>query len=122
MRAWLVTWEWEGNHAKVENPVAAILNPRWSSERVRQTVELLYVNAMFSLGERVQYAKSKKSNPYPAHFGQIQGHPYGGQVLCGHNPHLYARPVDIHSVETDQAGKETLVWTDRPRPRLDWLE
>jgi hypothetical protein len=63
MKAWLITWEWAGEHAKVDEPIAAILNPRYSPQRVRDIVELLYVNGMYSLGERASYAKGKVFKP-----------------------------------------------------------
>ena len=28
MKAWLVTWEWMGDHAAVQDRIASILNPR----------------------------------------------------------------------------------------------
>ena len=40
MKVWLVTWEWCGDHAEVED-IAAILYSRLSGEHVRETVELL---------------------------------------------------------------------------------
>jgi hypothetical protein len=45
MKTWLVTWKWAGNHAKVENPIAAILSFRLSGKRVREIVEQIYVDA-----------------------------------------------------------------------------
>lgn len=57
MKAWLVTWESVGVRIKLENPIAAILNPRLSPERVSEIVELLYVNENFTLGERLAYCK-----------------------------------------------------------------
>jgi hypothetical protein len=42
-RAWLVTWEWAGDHAKRTDKVVAIFGPRLGGERVRELVEFLYV-------------------------------------------------------------------------------
>jgi hypothetical protein len=56
IKAWLVKWEWAGDHAKPEREIAAILNPRWSPERVRKYVELIYVNSCYSIAERIAYA------------------------------------------------------------------
>ncbi|HEV7395059.1 MAG TPA: hypothetical protein VGN86_01005 [Pyrinomonadaceae bacterium] len=60
MGAWLVTWEWEGNHARVKNSIAAILNYRRSSEQVREIVELIYANETYSLSGRLTYAKIRR--------------------------------------------------------------
>lgn len=122
MKAWLITWEWAGEHAKVDEPIAAILNPRYSTDRVRDLVELLYVNAMYSLGERASYAKGKMFNPYPAEYGTIWiGKKLGrylNRIYCGHNPHLYARQVtDLHVDRTDD-GKEVITWKEPPVPSV----
>jgi|SRR5271170_1825578 len=50
--AWLVTWEWSGEHAAVEDKVAEILDPRSSPNRVQQIVELLY-HKEASMSEKV---------------------------------------------------------------------
>src|SRR5206468_1342768 len=49
--AWLVTWEHDGDHAVPPSRIAAILSSRWSPERVRDEVELIYVNSHLSLAE-----------------------------------------------------------------------
>lgn len=67
MKAWLVTWEAAGNKHKLENPIAAVLNPKLSPERVKEIVELLYVNHNFTFSERLSYSNNKKFNPYPAY-------------------------------------------------------
>ena len=114
MRAWLVTWEWAIARAPVEDKVriAAVLNSRLSAERVREIVEILYVNATYSLLERLGYANRKQFNPYPAQFGWT-----AGEVTCGHNPWLYARIVDQIQAERDEAGGEKLTWQPPSRPR-----
>ncbi len=118
IKAWLVTWEWVGLHAAVENPIAAILSPRLSEEHVREIVELLYVNKWMSVNERLSYAKDKRSNPYPAQFSTINGVAWTGQILCGHNPHLFARRVDDLRVEgLDEDGD--LEWTERSVPNTN---
>ncbi len=115
MNAWLITWEWIGDHAEVEDPIAAIINYRRSSEYVREVTEFLYVNSQFSLGERVGYAKTKATNPYPASYDTMDGEPLGGRIHCGHNPYLYARMVENLHAEVDESG-EQLRWQERPLP------
>ena len=114
MKAWLVTREWAGDCAAAEEKdrIVAVLNSRLSAERVREIVELLYVNATYSLSERLEYANRKQFNPYPAQFGWT-----AGEVTCGHNPWLYARIVDQLQIERDEAGEEKLTWQPPSRPR-----
>ena len=119
MKAWLVTWEWAGNHARVKDPIAAILSPRLSGKRVREIVEFIYVNAKYSLGERASYANNKKFNPYPACYGTIKGIDYLDEVYCGHNPYLHARRVDDLKIITDSNGRENISWKERPKPKIE---
>ena len=113
-RAWLVTWEWAGDHAQRCDKVAAIFNPRWSAQRVREFVEFIYLSD-YTLSERLVYAVHKRRNPYLATFG-----PTTGEIHCGHNPWLYARCVDDLTVERDANGKEMVTWKERPKPNLSW--
>ncbi len=118
MKTWLVTWKWAGNHAKVENPIAAILSFRLSGKRVREIVEQIYVDAKYTLSERASYANNKKFNPYPAHYGTIKGIDYLGEVYCGHKPYLHARRVDDLKVEMNSNGEEKISWKERPKPNI----
>ena len=114
--AWLITWEHFGDHAVPPSHIAAILNYRWPGDRVRKEVELLYVNSSYSLAERIAYAKNKSLNPYPAEFNRINGIPLTSQIICGHNPFLYARLVDnLLAVEND-LGEAQVTWNERPGP------
>jgi hypothetical protein len=120
MKAWLVTWECCGDHAKRTEPVAAILSPHLGGDRVREIVEFIYVSAEYSISERMAYAKDKKNNPYPAGFGASpEGVPWTGEVYCGHNPYLYARLVDDLTVEVSADGDEKPLWKERGYPNRD---
>lgn len=111
--AWLITWEWSGHHAKPARKVEDILSPRTSSARVREVVELLY-HREARLAEKVDWRPRKGSHkPYAAEFQRIDGVPWEGEIICGHNPHLRARLVDNLIIGTDAKGKETASWKDR---------
>jgi hypothetical protein len=120
--AWLVTWEWEGAHAKPERRIAAILNPRWSPDRVRKYVELIYVNSCYSHSERIAYAKNRSFNQYPAEFVSVNGVPWEGEIICGHNPWLFARLVDNLAATGEPDDEEGVVWTERCKPDFDRSE
>ena len=101
--AWLVTWD--GPKAP-RNKVVAIFNPRFSGGRVRELVEQLYIALIVtSDSERLRFAKSSKTNPYPAHLGNFE------RIDCGHNPWLYARRVTDLFIEDDH-----LVWKEPNSP------
>jgi len=117
--AWLITWEWIGYHARVENKIAAILNYRLAEDTVREIIERIYINDYTSLRERVAYARNKKNHPYPAQNDRVNGVPWAGRMYCGRNPYLYARIVDDLCVSVDENGEEKLTWKERPKPKLD---
>lgn len=95
MKAWLVTWEWSGEHAKRNEKVAALFDSRVSPERVRESVELLYAQAAYTLSERIAcFVGNRRRNPYPAECVKLEGVPWQGEIHCGHNPYLRARLVD----------------------------
>jgi hypothetical protein len=110
--AWLITWEWCGDHAKPEEKVVEILSPRISSERVPEIVELIY-HRDSSPSEKVAWRLRKKPQAYPAEFPMIEGVKWEGQIHCGHNPWLLARQVDDLAVNIGADGKEVVSWKDR---------
>jgi hypothetical protein len=107
MKAWLVTWEWMGNHAKREDKIAALLNSRLSESRVKELVEFLYLNDCYAVSEKMAIAQRRRDNPYPAKAER-------GCIHCGHHPFLQARLVDDLTVECDEHGFDTAVaWKER---------
>jgi len=112
-----VTWEWVGDHAKPERKIAAILNPHWSPDRVREYVEFIYANSHYSISEQIAYAKNRSFNPYPAEFMPVRGGvQWQGQIICGHNPWLFARLVDNLVATGESDDEDKVVWTERPKP------
>jgi hypothetical protein len=112
MKAWLITWEWSGNHAKREDKIVAVLNSRLAISRVAELVEFLYLTECYTLSEKMAVAHRKRQNPYPAQHER--GAKSGPLIVCGHNPHLVARWVDELRVERDDNGRDIAVkWTTR---------
>lgn len=119
IKAWLVTWEGDGDHAKPERKIAAILNPHWWPRRVREYVEFIYVNSCYSVSERIAYAKNRSFNPYPAEFLHMNGVVWRDRITCGDNPLLYARVVDNLAATGEPDDEESVVWAERPEPDFD---
>lgn len=117
-RAWLITWEWMGDHAKKEKEIISILNAHISPENVKSYIEQLYVDSECSLTDRLQYAKNRKNILYPAHFGDIDGVCWKGHIHCGDNPFINARFVKNLRVEFDMDGQKCLKWEAILRPKL----
>ena len=129
--AWLVTWWGVGTHAAVDPPVLAIWPVRKGPDTVRLFVERLYASCQFTAEEMLEALPPGGHNPYPARFGSITVYegekplqvPWQGQVLCGHNPHLYARRVSRLRLGsgTYRDGSKRLEWEERPRPTGAYL-
>jgi hypothetical protein len=125
-RAWLVTWESVGPRATVDQPIAAVLSIQTGAESVRVFVERLYASHHFTGAEMLEALPPKGHNPYRARYGSVQVEqggfaqavPFTGQVVCGHNPHLYARQVAglRVGVGTYDDGSPRLAWTEPQHP------
>ncbi len=113
MKAWLITWEWGNDASAVADLVAAVLPPRWTSERVLEHVEWLYARATSNVTELAAYAKHPKSNPYRAKSGvRINGLVHGERITCGANPWLYARKVADLKIAKGAGGFEKISWRE----------
>jgi hypothetical protein len=121
--AWLVTWEWDGNHARVPNKevIAAVLRPQIGAQKVRRYVEVLYAQREYAAIDKL-YALD---HPYPSRFGHCHVEPadsthrppsWDGEILCGDNPYLRARIVDNLRPRNPADPKKGLVWVERRRP------
>lgn len=114
-KAWLVTWEWSGDHARVEDRIVAVFGPRLSGERVRELVDCIHSVLKYTPRERMAWTFNPKANPYPAQFGEVYGGGvrWTGEVTCGDNPWLRARLVDDLVIDEDHPQG---AWKERPRP------
>jgi hypothetical protein len=115
VKAWVVRWEWSGDHAAVEQPVAAVLRPQTSGDQVLRIVEILHASRQYEPDEMLFAIRRNGHQPYPAQFGTIGGVPWMGEVVCGHNPYLVARKAGVWPAG-DGSGR--IEWEDIPRPDL----
>jgi hypothetical protein len=126
-RAWLITCEWDGDHARVEDyaKVAAILDSRISDRAIEEMVERIYVNTTFSYPEQLAYSKTRKNNAPRVQHGTVAVDqelrkktslpprvPISEVIICGENPWLWARIVYEVEAYVDTDGKEHLKWKE----------
>jgi hypothetical protein len=115
-KAWLVTWEWAGEHARVEERIVAVFPPQLSGHRVLELVDHIHAVLKYTPRERMAWALNPKANPYPAQFGQVYNGEgtWLGEITCGDNPWLRARLVDDLVIDDDNPQG---TWKERPRPK-----
>jgi hypothetical protein len=112
-KAWLLRWVAAGDHAAVEDEIAAILPARTTRATVASTVETMYARRSESVAALADYARNPKSNPHRAQW-------HNDHCYCGHNPSLHANYVENLRVETDPTtGLETVTFTMPPLYELD---
>ncbi|MEQ4540237.1 MAG: hypothetical protein ABN479_14940 [Billgrantia sp.] len=101
--AWLVRWQWIGEHASVKRPVVALLQPRLGHQKVAEIVKALYAAAgKYSLAEQAEYTKHPAAAPYQAEIS-TRG------ITYGNNPWLEAIYVRDLTITTDPStGEENL--------------
>lgn len=103
-KAWLITWEWIGDHAAVEDRIAGILRPRLSRDVVKEIIESIYAVHEGYVGELAYWSRRPQEKPYKAEWDQ-------NHCYCGGNPSLHANYVHHLKVEEDPtSGLETISW------------
>ncbi len=112
-KAWLLTWEWIGDHAAVEDCIAGILRPRISRQAITEIVETIYAVHEYYVTELASYSRRPKENPYKSHWDQ-------NHCFCGHNPSLHANYVHQLTVDEDPiSGLEKISWVLPPLYRMN---
>ena len=96
MKAWIIKWNWIGDHAAVEKPLVNILSARTQEEDIRKYVERVYASHYYNVSEQLAFARYNKPDkpPYPAYFETIDGMAYPRHIICGHNPFVEAFLAD----------------------------
>lgn len=112
--AWLVTWEWSGDHAAVEDRVAAILKPRLSRRVLAEIVERIYARHAYAPFELAALARKPTANHYGIKWTDNE------VGLCGDNPWLRVARVRDLVVKVDpETGAETNSWILPARSEMD---
>ncbi|MDG0801967.1 hypothetical protein [Pectobacterium polaris] len=115
--AWLITWEWFGEHAKVddEKRIVSIVNYRKSHKYIYDLVGNLYTSHTASVSEKLTFAANSKKTIYPPYYFAKNGITYADIIHCGDNPFLYARRVKNLMINEKSSGN-TLIWEELPIP------
>ena len=71
-RAWLITWEWAGDHEEVDSKLVAVLSYRFSNSTIERIIEQVYASSCFAFHEQLAYAKSRKHNPYRVQYRTVE--------------------------------------------------
>lgn len=112
-KAWLITWDWVGDHAAVEDEIVAILRPKLSERIIGEIVQAFYAVHAYSPREMAAWSRRPRSNPYPAVWN-------GRHCTCGHNPQLSATYVKDLMIDVDpESGFETISYVLPPLYRWD---
>jgi hypothetical protein len=130
-RAWLLTWEWAGNHIELNDKFVAVISSRYTDNSVKKILEQYYVSKYLSFHEQFAFAKSSKHLPYKIQntvieiSEQLQEKtslpsriPFAESMIIGGNPWLWARIVYELETWINEDGVEYLKW--RERENISW--
>ena len=110
MKAWIVRWEWMGEHASHDNPLIAVLSARCGVDDIKKFIERHYLVATATVGEQIEYA-SYRNPRKPAYPAEVSA---GGVIHCGHSPFIVGRRgEDVHLAEDGH-----LVWKEGGQQRM----
>jgi len=108
MKAWLITWDWNGDHAKVGNPLIAIFSARRSKKFISDYIQQYYLMATSSASDIAYYMNRTNRIPYKPN-NQLGS----SGIVCGDNPWIDARVVSSLMIETDDDKDiEILTWQE----------
>ena len=109
MIAWIIRFEWFGDHAAVDNPIVDIVSGRKGEAYVCDHIQRLHTLLLRSFRERADFARGGQSasKPYLAKMERTRN---GSVIVVGHNPCLTARKVKNFAVDIDKkTDKEIIV-------------
>ena len=95
-----------------DDKIVAILDLLLSPFRVREWVELFYLNSAYGVGEHIYYALHREKEPHAAVFTDGQLMRWPPVISCGHHPFHMAHLVECLTVERHEDGTETATCKD----------
>ena len=110
MTAWLIMWDWMGNHEEVEHPYVDIVSARRSPDYISKYVQRLYGVFHHSLTERSDFERYQdpQERPYAVKRDMTRT---GLVISVGHNPILKAQVVRNLVVDVDaETDREVVTW------------
>ena len=107
MAAWLILWEWIGDHAAVESPIVDIVSARKDDKYIKDYLQRLHDVKCLSLEERAATARFRNPHAPPYEPKLVFPVGYRGEYHCGHNPNY-----EPHSRRR---------WPERRRIRNDYI-
>lgn len=113
-KAWIIQWEWAGDHAKIEPNIFHVLDSKCSIKYVESYLRSLYLNsAWFNIEERIGSVGMKDA------YLTVNAE-YGCRVSIGANPHLVAMRVEKLRAQYDPStGLDTVEYELPPLVRYD---
>ena len=109
MKAWIIRWEWIGEHADPDDPLIAILSARCGVGDVRKFIERFHVVATALAREQIEYARYRE----PREIAYRASVSRDGRIDCGHNPFIVGGRGDDVCLEENG----DLNWTEAGRRR-----
>jgi len=115
MNAWLITWEYFGEHAKVSDKIVAILDPRKSRESVIEIVKLHWLRNYYNANENSYYSTRPRKILFEIDTSE-------GEIwIHANNPSLRARIVSEFKVTVNnETNTETISW--REPDKWKWID
>ena len=116
-KAWIITKEWTGDHAKEDDVIVMFLHPNTGEKKVKEIVEVLYAALYYTHEEKLDSVTTNGHNPYKAEYGAINGIQWMGGIFCGHNPWFFARRVMDIETRYDESENPETTWKEIPKAK-----
>lgn len=95
MNGWIVTWDGTGSVDR--GKIVAAFNEHYEKAAVAKFMEQLYISLQSADADKIRYAKSSATSPYPANVRCEDT-----RITCGNNPWLKGRFV--HNIRETASG------------------
>lgn len=93
-RAWVITCEQIGDHAKPDRRFVAAFSSRRSPEWIKQFVQIIHDVATLDPTEILYYMNRQRKVPYKTQDFHYKESRVMDKFTCGHNPYVFGRLVN----------------------------